>query len=139
MARSVRVSRQTSSAVRVSDASNISGFTSEVQFQGCLSHSSRLGLKNSPEGGAVDIAVDGVCSVELGVIERVETLETEFERGIFLDASGLVQRHIEIVDPWSIKHAAIGVAEGAERVRGEQHGVEGIRTVSRIVIDVKWA
>ena len=120
-------------------ARNIGAFTSEVQFQSCLTHSSRLGLKNSPERCAVDIAVDGVCSVELGVVKSVKSFEAEFERGRLLDARSLAQRHIVVVDSGSIENSAVCRAEGAERVRGEQCGVEGTRIVPWIVIDVEWA
>ena len=71
-----------------------------------------------------DVAIDGVASIELRVVEDVEHLEPKLERTTFGEVGHLVQRHVEVVDAGPVEHSALGVSLSSESVRGEGVGVE---------------
>jgi hypothetical protein len=50
------------------------------------------------EGGAIDIAVHGCRSVELGVVEGVESLETELQRFGLVERNAIEQCHVKVID-----------------------------------------
>lgn len=100
---------------------------------------SGLGLQDLAEGDIVNIAVDRISAVKLRVIEGIEGFEPKLQRRRLFDPSDLAQSHVIVVDSGSIEDSAVGGAEGALRVRREQLGVEGIRIIPRIVINLERA
>jgi hypothetical protein len=107
----------------------------EVQLQSGLGNTSGLRFEDASEGGAVDVSVNGVRAIELRMVEGVERLETEFERGGLAEAGKFAQRHVVVVNSRSIEEPPGCCAERTERVGAEKGCVEGQRTRPRIVID----
>src|SRR5580692_4707656 len=79
---------------------------------------------NVSERRTVDVAVHGRWSVELGVVEEVESLETELQRLGFSEGNALQQSNVVIVDAGTVKEAALGVARQSHRLEAEKCGIE---------------
>lgn len=95
--------------------------------------------RRSPERRTSNISVYGVRAVKLGVVESVEGLQTKFQRGRLFDSRDFAERHVVIVDSRPIEDSAVCGAECTGRVWGEQCGLECVRIVPRIVIDIERA
>jgi len=52
----------------------------EKEFNAQLNEARRIGIHDLPKRGAADIAVDGLGSEELGMIEDVEPLHSKLKR-----------------------------------------------------------
>jgi hypothetical protein len=53
-----------------------------------LSVTAGYGLNTFYEGRVVTVAVNGTRAIELGIVEGVKGLETEFERAYFRESGG---------------------------------------------------
>src|ERR1700733_2201672 len=82
----------------------------EDELNRCLHQTGWGRADNLSERRAVDIAVHGCWSVELGVVEQVEPLEAELQRLGFSERNTFQQGHVVVVDARSVKEAALGVA-----------------------------
>jgi hypothetical protein len=60
------------------------------------------------EGGTADIAIDGLRSEKLSVVENVEVFEPKLQRRRFRQAYILEKRDIVIVHPRPVKKAPFG-------------------------------
>src|SRR5271165_1995384 len=92
-----------------------------------------------PEGRAIDIAVHGCRSVELRVVEGVESLETELKRLGFGKRNALQQGDVVVIDPRAVKETALGVAGLPEGLKTEKAGIEKGLAVARIVVQFECA
>ena len=79
--------------------------------------------------GVVHICVYRCGAVELRVIEDVERFTAEFDRLRLRDLQHLAQRHVEIVDSWSVEKPVRRMAQLSERLGREcgRRVVEGGR------------
>src|SRR5580658_890492 len=90
---------------------------------------------NVSERRTVDVAVHGRWSVELGVVEEVESLETELQRLGFSEGNALQQSNVVIVDAGTVKEAALGVARQSHRLEAEKCGIEIGFAVAGIAVE----
>ena len=109
----------------------------EQEFRAQLHQAGRIGTDDLAEGGTADVAVDGLRSEELGVIENVESFQPKLERLRFGQAHVLEQRHVVIVHPRSGEEAPRGVARRAQGVLAELGGIEIRPPVAGIVIQIE--
>src|SRR5215471_21718789 len=75
----------------------------EVKFRRELHKSRGGGLDHLPESRVADVAVYRIRSIELGVIEYVECLQSELDRFGLVQLQYLRKSHIEVFDTRSIK------------------------------------
>src|SRR5207253_2111582 len=82
---------------------------------------------------AVDFANDGTRFHELSMIENVEEFCTKFQGGPFSNSGVLVKSKIPIVDPRSMKKAALCVSHAAQDFLREGRGIkEQVPLLSRV-------
>src|SRR5277367_4557331 len=79
--------------------------TSEKELCAQLNQARWIGADDLAEGRTADIAVDGLRSEELRVIENVESLQPKLEGLRFGQAHRLEQGHVVIVQAWSVKES----------------------------------
>jgi hypothetical protein len=96
-----------------------------------LHHAARCGTHYVPKRGAkiANISVYRSGSVELGVIEGVERLDSEQKSLGFREGQGFGQRHVVIIDSGAMKKSAARCSRGAQRVDAEQRRIEVLLAV----------
>jgi hypothetical protein len=72
----------------------------------------------------VHLAVNGRGTIELTVVESIECFRSKLQRSRFGQVHILLKRHIEVIDSWPIKDAALGVAELTDRFLRKQRRIE---------------
>ena len=106
----------------------------EEIFRAQLHKAGRIGADNLAEGGAADIAVNGLRPEKLGVIEHVERFDPKLEGFRFGQPHGLRQGHVVIVHARPREEAPRGGAGRAQGVVAELGGVEIRLPVAGIMV-----
>src|SRR5215472_9324724 len=78
-----------------------------------------------------------IGSIELGVVESVEEFGAEFKSLRFCYAEAFEQGNVPIINAWSMKEAALGIAKLPERFEGEERSSKIISSLARIGVHKK--
>lgn len=89
------------------------------------------------ERRATDIAIHGLWSEELSVIEQIEGFQPKLQGFRFGQAHDLEQRHIVVSCSRTIKKTPLSVARCAEGILAEQRSVEIRLAIAGIVIQIE--
>src|ERR1035441_5695009 len=77
--------------------------SSKCELQACLHQPGSRGANDLAERCAADIAVNGLRSKELGVVENIEGFQPELHGFRFGKAQVLDKRHIEVLHPGAME------------------------------------
>src|SRR5215475_3341829 len=111
--------------------------SSEVKFRRELHKSGGCGLDHLPESRVADVAVDRVRSIELSVVEYVESLQPELDRLGLAQLQYLRKSHIEIFDTRSIKEPACRSALLSQSRQRKQRSIESGLAIPRIRMNLQ--
>src|SRR5580658_2510128 len=113
--------------------------TSKCELHAGLNQPGRRRADDLTERGAADIAVDGLRSKELRVVEDVEGFEAKLQGFRFGKAQVLKDRHIEVLHAGTMEIEPRGVAGSAQGILAEQTGIEIRLPVPGIAIQIEGA
>ena len=107
------------------------------EFRAQLHEARRIGVDHLAEIGTADVAVDGLRSEKLGVVENVKTLEPKLQRLRFSQAHIFQKRHIVIVHTRSVEKTPFRGTGRSQGVLAELRGIEIRSPVAGIVIQIE--
>ena len=109
----------------------------ERELRAHLNQAGRRRAHHLAERSTADIAVYGLRSEKLSVVENIKSFEAELQGCGFGEARVLEERHVEVLHSRSVEIAARRVARSAEGVIAEQRCIEIRLPVAGIVIQIE--
>jgi hypothetical protein len=110
---------------------------SKCELHACLNQPGSRRADDLAEPGTTDVAVNGLRSKELSVIENIEGFEPELEGFRLGQTQVLEKRHIEVLHSGAMEITPRGGTRSTQRILAEQSGIEIRLPVSGIAIQIE--